>query len=422
MKTDAEVQGMEIFRIMGGVPLKGAVQIGPAKNAALPILAATLLTDEPVTVVDCPYIADVHNMLDILRTLGCEVEWRERSAVVRSASVTGWEMPGTLSKLIRSSIFMMGSILGRFRKAVVTYPGGCEIGQRPIDLHLKGLRALGVTIREEHGMVYCDGSRMQGGEVHLDFPSVGATENVMMAAVLIPGRTVIHNAAREPEIEDLQNMINAMGGRVSGAGTQVLCIEGVRKLSGVCYRPIPDRIVAGTMMCAAAVTGGEVLLTQTRPGDMIAVIDKMRQAGCAVDVSGDQIGISARRLKAFRLSTQPHPGFPTDMQAQMMSMACVARGTSVIVENVFESRFAHATQLRYMGADVLVDGRTAVVRGGKLTGARVTARDLRGGAALVLAGLAAQGITEVENVSLVDRGYCELDRMLACLGAKIQRL
>lgn len=414
---------MEMFRITGGNPIRGTAKIGSAKNALLPILAATLLTEEPVTLMGCTPLSDVDNMLKILKTLGCRVDMSDdTTARIDPGTAHGWEMPEHLSRSIRSSIFMMGPILGRFRKATVTYPGGCEIGLRPIDLHLKGLRALGVRIREAHGMIYCDGTHLQGGEVMLDFPSVGATENVMMAAALAHGRTVIRNAAREPEICDLQQFINTMGGKISGAGSSMIVIEGVNRLHGTRYRPLPDRIVAGTLLTAAAMTGGEITLEQARSCDLDAVLDKLTAAGCKIETDESRIWLKApEKLCSIDVFTQPFPGFPTDMQAQTMAMCCVAKGTSIIVENVFENRFAHAAQLICMGADITINHRSAVVRGAHLTGARVCAKDLRGGAALVLAGLAAEGITEVEGIHLIDRGYYSLDTMLSELGASIVR-
>ena len=411
-----------MFLVSGGRRLCGELEVGCAKNAVLPILAAAMLTDAPVTVEDCPDLVDARNMLSILETLGCRVEARGRDVVLDASRAENHEMPEKLSERLRSSIFLLGPLVARFGRARVSYPGGCEIGQRPIDLHLKGLRALGVQIRETHGMIECDGARLRGADVYLDFPSVGATENVMMAAVLARGRTTIHNAAREPEIRDLQNFINALGGKVRGGGTDCVTVEGVRSLGGARYRPLPDRIVAGTLLAAAAVTRGEVLLRRVCPGDLGAVLDKLRQAGCAVEAEEETIFLRARTLKPFEVSTQPFPGFPTDLQAQFMALACAAEGASVIVENVFENRFAHAAQLRRMGADIFLSGRLAVVRGGRLYGAEVQAGDLRGGAALALAALAAEGESRVENVELIDRGYERLEDMLAALGADIRRL
>jgi UDP-N-acetylglucosamine 1-carboxyvinyltransferase len=418
-----EVCHVDLIRLSGGRRLEGVAKAGCAKNAVLPILAACLLSGAPVTLVDFPMLTDTLNMLRILETLGCRCALDGKDAVVDASGADRYEMPEALSKQLRSSIFMMGPILGRFRRATVTYPGGCEIGLRPIDLHLQGLAALGVKIREAHGMIYLDGQQMRGGEVQLDFPSVGATENVMMAGVLAKGVTRIHNAAREPEIIDLQRFINAIGGRVSGAGGDTIVVEGVEALGGARYRPIPDRIVAATLLTAGAMTGGRVRVEDAAPGDIGAVLGKLRQAGCEIDTSGQGVLLTApSALRPIDVSTQPFPGFPTDMQAQIMALACICDGTSVIVENVFENRFSHASQFRRMGAEILIHNRTAVIRGGRLTGARVAARDLRGGAALILAGLAAEGVTEIEQVELIDRGYESIERSLALLGADIRRI
>lgn len=412
---------MEEFRIRGGCALRGGVRVGGAKNAVLPVLAACVMCREPIALNDVPYILDVENMLRILRRLGVRCARDGRRVEIDARDADCCEMPERLSKQLRSSIFMMGSILTRFDRATVTYPGGCEIGLRPIDLHLKGLEALGARITENHGMIYCDGRGMHSGDVHLDFPSVGATENVMMAAVMRRGVTRIFNAAREPEIADLARFINAMGGRVAGAGGNTIEIEGVSRLHGCEFTPMPDRIVAGTLMCASAATRGDVTLYNVRPDDMTDVLSKLRASGSELELKPDSVRITTPELRGFRAYTQPYPGFPTDMQAQMMALACVARGTSIIVENVFESRFAHASQLARMGADIWVRDRTAVVRGGRLESANVSARDLRGGAALVIAGLAASGETAVDNVGVIDRGYECFERMLGELGADMAR-
>ena len=416
---------MEGFRVLGGEKIEGQVRLQGAKNAVLPILAAALLPEGETVIRDCPDIRDVHAMAGILNQLGCRCDMEGDEVRIDSADLNRWEMPEGLSKQIRSSIFLLGPILGKLRRAAVTYPGGCEIGLRPIDLHLKGLRALGVKVQEDGGVIRCDGGEMHAGDVYFDYPSVGATENVMMAAALLPGVTTVHNAAREPEVEDLQGFLNAMGGNVRGAGTQVIQIEGVKKLRGVSYTPIPDRIVGGTLLCAAAVTGGEILLSNIRPADLMPVGDNLTEMCCRISREEEGLRLRApRRLKAFScLQTQPHPGFPTDMQAQMLAAACTAEGTSVIVENVFENRLSHVADLCRLGADIRVSSRTAVVSGvDKLHGAAVTARDLRGGAALVIAALCAQGETVVENVSLIDRGYAKLENTLAGLGAKIERI
>ena len=415
---------MESFLIHGGKRLEGTLRVDGAKNAALPILAASVLTEDTVHLHDVPDILDVRRMADILRMLGCETCWQGHDLTVSGASMSSSEMPDALSKQIRSSIFLLGPILSRFRRATVTYPGGCEIGLRPIDLHLSGLRALGVDVREEGGVIHCDGVNMHAGEVHLDYPSVGATENVIMASVCLPGTTTIHNAAREPEIVDLCRFLTAMGGNIHGAGSATIRVDGVKRLHGAEWSPMPDRIVAGTLLCAGAITGGCVELTNAPVDDMHAITAKLREMGCDIGEEGDSIRLEApRRLNAFPiLQTQPHPGFPTDMQAQMLALLSVAEGTGVIVENVFENRFTHAGDLNRMGARIICSGRTAIVRGVEsLTGAHVTARDLRGGAALTLAGLAAQGETVVEQAELIDRGYEHFERQLCRLGADVAR-
>lgn len=416
---------MRMLRVEGGRRLSGQARVARAKNAVLPILAAALLTDGKLSVEGAPHIDDVEHMLEILRTLGCTARREDGGVTLDASNLRDAALPDALAKTLRSSIFLMGPLLGRMRRAAVTYPGGCEIGLRPIDLHLQGLRALGVSIREEGGLILCDGRNMRGGSVHFDYPSVGATENMMLAAVLAPGTTTIHNAAREPEIADLARCVNAMGGRVRGAGTQTVVVEGVQRLHGARYRPIPDRIVAGTYLCAFAATGGEGVLTDVAPEEMTAVLEALREMGCTLTLGRDRIAIaSPRRLAPFRsLMTSPHPGFPTDMQAQMLALAARARGTSVLTENVFENRFNHVPDLCRMGADIIVAGRTAIVRGADaLHGARVTAHDLRGGAALVLAALSAEGESVIEDVGHIDRGYEPLEKELNALGAKIERI
>lgn len=415
---------MECFRIEGGQRLCGQLGVHAAKNAVLPIMAAAILTGETVMLEGCPDITDVKHMGEILQILGCRVTFAGQRVTLETDGLHNWEMPDRLSKQIRSSIFLLGPILSRFKKATVTYPGGCEIGLRPIDLHLQGLRALGAQICEEGGMIFCDGRQMRAGDVHFDYPSVGATENVMMAAAMLKGHSTIHNAAREPEIEDLQKFMNACGARVTGAGSHTVVVEGVQKLKGITYRPMADRIVAGTLLAGAAVTGGEIILDDAPCKEMVAITSKLKEMGCRVFDEEDRVALKApERLRAFsQLQTQPHPGFPTDMQVQMLALASVAKGTSVVVENVFENRFTHAGDLNRMGANILVNGRTAIVQGVEsLKGRRVTARDLRGGAALVLAGLRAEGVTWMDHASLVDRGYDHLEHMLSALGGRVNR-
>ena len=416
---------MSTLRIVGGKRLTGEWTVHSAKNAILPIMAASILTEEKTVLTDCPHLSDIGHMGDILKTLGCQVTREGRDIHIDPCGLCSWEMPDALSKKIRSSIFLMGPILARFGRAAVTFPGGCEIGLRPIDLHLSGLRQLGVRIREDGGDLQCDGRQMRAGNVHFDYPSVGATENVMMAAVLLPGRTVLHNVAREPEILDLQRFLCCMGAKVSGAGTHIIVVEGVKKLHGVSFQPMPDRIVAGTLLAAAAATGGSICLNNTPCSELCAVFAKLREMGCVVSEKENSAVLHApARLNAFQLlQTQPHPGFPTDMQVQMLALASMAKGTSVVVENVFENRFTHAGDLNRMGADIWVNGRTAVVKGVKrLCGARVSARDLRGGAALAIAALAAEGETLIDHAELIDRGYEQLEQMLSALGADACRI
>lgn len=422
--------------VVGGTPLSGTIRVSGAKNAALPILAASLLSERPVALYDCPRLRDVKNMLAILGALGVRWAWDEEKLLLDTSAANAYVMPQGLSKELRSSIFMLGPLLARFGHAVCTFPGGCEIGHRPIDLHLRGLTMLGVGIREEHGLILCDGHSMTGADIHLDYPSVGATENIMMAAVRAEGETVIQNAAREPEIEDLQTFLRKLGYGVWGAGSSTIRISGGRGCADhmseggpaerdcIAHRVIPDRIVAGTLLCAAAITGGEVTLCNAVPAHIASVMAKLRESGCSIRAEGDVIRIAAHaRPREIKLiETLPYPGFPTDMQAQFFALCTVADGTSMIVENVFENRFKHGAELLRMGASFTQKDRTIVIRGvERLMGTRVVARDLRGGAALTLAGLAAEGETIVENAELIDRGYERLDKMLASLGAVIRR-
>jgi UDP-N-acetylglucosamine 1-carboxyvinyltransferase len=404
--------------------LNGEIGIKGAKNAVLPLLAAALLVSGEVLLRDCPRLNDIDHMLEILAAIGCQVRWEGQNIAIDAGNAAEHRMPEELSKRMRSSIFMLGPALARFGKARFSYPGGCEIGLRPIDLHLSSLRAMGAQIIEERGHIYCSG-KLIGAKIHLDYPSVGATENIMMAAVGAQGDTVIYNAAREPEIEDLAAFLNACGAEIKGAGQSSIEIRGGTPLKACEYVPLRDRIVAGTLLVGAAMTGGEVFAKGARAKDMQAVLQKLSEMGCTIGM--EEGGVRVRGPKALkavrRVETNPHPSFPTDMQAQIMSALCVARGSSVVVENVFESRFGHAAELCRMGADIQIDGKIAVVRGVKrLYGAKVVSRDLRGGAALTLAGLRAVGETIVTEVELIDRGYERMEEMLRCLGAGIERI
>ena len=415
---------MEAFSIRGGKPLAGQCQIQGAKNAVLPLLAAGLLCDGGIRLDNCPRLKDIDNMLLILQALGCKARWDNSAIELDAGGASSYRMPRELSKQMRSSIFMLGPVLARFGQADFTYPGGCEIGLRPIDLHLSSLRAMGAEIREDHGLIHCKG-RLHGAQIHLDYPSVGATENILMAAVTAQGDTVVHNAAREPEVRDLARFLNACGARVRGAGGGTIHIGGGAQLHGCAYTPLNDRIVAGTILLAAPMTGGDIFAKGARAEDMQAVLSKLRQMGCLVsqEKGGVRVRAVGRPRAVRRVETNPHPSFPTDMQAQMMALLAKANGTSVVVENVFENRFAHAGELNRMGADIEISGRTAIVRGVEtLFGQRVASRDLRGGAALVLAGLGAQGETIVDHIAYIDRGYERLEAMFAGLGADMQRV
>lgn len=416
---------MEKIKIYGGQKLCGETKIYAAKNACLPIYAATILTSEKICLHGIPRFSDVAKMEEILKHIGCKISISGGDVEINTKNADNFFIPSILAKDIRSSVFMLGSLLSRFKKAKIAYPGGCDIGSRPIDLHLKGLMSLGVKVDERHGFIECDGSGMKSGVVHLDFPSVGATENLIMASVLTKGETTIVNAAKEPEIVDLTNFINAMGGKISGAGSGTIKIEGVTTLKGCDYSPIADRIVGGTILIAGAITGGNVEISGINPEHLYSLTSKLGENGCQVDVKNDRIKlvVGARRLKSVpTIETSPYPGFPTDLQAPMLALQTVCRGTSVITENLYETRFKHVAELRKMGANITVKDRCAVVHGVKnLSGAEVFAEDLRGGASLVLAGLVASGYTTVFGVQHIDRGYYKIEEMLSSLGANIKR-
>ncbi|REK54807.1 MAG: UDP-N-acetylglucosamine 1-carboxyvinyltransferase [Thermobacillus sp.] len=415
---------MDTLVIEGGRPLSGTIAIQGAKNAALPILAAGMLVEGTVIVDQVPNLLDIDVMLDILRSLGCRAEQIGQSVVLDTTSANSAHIPESLMGQMRSSIFLMGPLLARFGEVEVYQPGGCAIGERKIDLHLLGLRMLGAEIREDGNRIVCRASRLTGTDIHLDFPSVGATENLMMAAVLADGVTTITNAAREPEIEDLQNFLNSMGARVTGAGTGTIRIEGVKRLVPCRYRIIPDRIVTGTLMVAAAATRGQVTLTGANPSHLTSLIHVLRRAGVQVTVDDDiiKVGGVIRPKAVERIVTSPYPAFPTDLQAQIMVLLALADGVSVVKEMIFEGRFKHVDELVRMGADIRVDLNSAIIRGvPRLYGTTVEATDLRAGAALVIAGLAAQGKTVIEQVYHIDRGYERIEAMFASLGARIMR-
>ncbi len=415
---------MNCFIVEGGHTLKGKIEVRGAKNSMLPIMAAAILNSSKQEIVleNIPDIGDMHMKKTILQSLGLQVSYNDHMLNIGSPELSCFTIPAALMKEMRSSIIIMGPVLARLGRVKVTYPGGCSIGPRPIDLHLKGLEALGARIWEEKGYIVASTSGLRGTEIHLDYPSVGATENLMMAAVLASGNTVIYNAAREPEIVDLQNFLNAMGAKVRGAGTETLRIRGVDALGCCRYRIIPDRIVAGTYLMAGAITGGQVTVEGIIPSHLDAVVAKMQEAGVILKVDEENISVLGGRLRGVEtLRTLPYPGFPTDLQSPMMALLTVAAGRSKIVESVFEARFKHVEELKRMHARISVEGRTALLEGGSLRGAVVTATDLRAGAALVLAGLTAEGMTVVKEIKHIDRGYERLDLALNRLGAKIKR-
>lgn len=416
---------MDRMIIHGGVPLRGEVTVSGSKNAALPILMASILTEEPVLVRNVPRLRDVATALALLGGLGVRSRWLgEHDLELHAGALTSHEAPYDLVKTMRASFVVLGPLLARCGRARVSTPGGCAIGARPVNQHISGIRTLGARIQLRNGYVEARAERLTGSRLWLDNPSVGATENIMMAAVRARGHTQIENAAREPEVQDLARMLNAMGARVAGAGSHVIEIEGVERLHGADHRVVPDRIEAGSLMVAAAITGGDVEIHDAPSGDLEAVIAKLREIGVEIASHDGALGVSRRGpINPVELRTLPYPGFPTDLQAQMMAMLALGHGTSVITETIFENRFMHALELMRMGADILMKGSTAVIRGaGRLSGAPVMATDLRASMSLVLAGLAADNVTEVSRVYHLDRGYETLDLKLARLGARIERV
>ncbi|MGB5545017.1 MAG: UDP-N-acetylglucosamine 1-carboxyvinyltransferase [Polyangiales bacterium] len=417
---------MDSIRIVGGNRLVGSVPVSGAKNAALPIMAAALLADGEHVFRNVPNLRDVHTMTRLLERLGAQAEYKDGRVQVSLSGAIEPTAPYDLVKQMRASVLVLGPLVARCGRAVVSMPGGCAIGARPIDQHLKGLTAMGAEVELHHGYVEVNvpTGRLKGSDIHLDFPTHTGTENLMCAAVLAKGRTTLTNCAREPEVEELARVLNKMGGRIEGAGTSVISIEGVESLHPIDHAIIPDRIEAGTFMVAAAATDGDVLLRGVAFEPLEALIAKLREAGAGVEREGDGIRVvGSRPIRPTDVITQPHPGFPTDMQAQFMMLMCLAEGTSRITETVFENRFMHVSELNRMGAKIQVDGRTATVHGvRRLEGAEVMATDLRASASLVVAGLVAEGTTYVRRVYHLDRGYEHIEEKLAPLGAKIERV
>lgn len=413
---------MKRYVIEGGNKLEGSTYVSGSKNASLPIIASTLLNKGINRLYNVPNIHDTQMMLKILEKLGCKVKKENGKIIIDSRKITNHKIPDDLMSQMRSSVIIAGALLSRSKKVTFTYPGGCDIGSRPIDLHLKSFEKLGVNVKEEFGELICKADEIVGTDIHLDFPSVGATENIMLASVLAKGITKINNAAMEPEIIDLQNALNSMGAKISGAGTNNIIIKGVEKLKDLSYNIIPDRIEAGTLLCATAITGGNIKLKKVIPEHIETLTNKLEEMGCEIQINKNEIFLkSPKKLKAVDIKTLPYPGFPTDLQSIVGTVLTIAKGTSIIIENIFENRYKYLTELTKMGAKSTIEGRTAVIKGvRRLNNANVKATDLRGGAALVLAALNAKGKTYVENIEYILRGYENLDQKLKSLGANIK--
>jgi len=417
---------MDKLNIIGNGPLQGEISISGAKNAALPVLASTLLSPQPVTVQNVPHLRDITTTLELMGRFGTRIELNENMDLVAdNSSITELRAPYDLVKTMRASILVLGPLLARFGEAEVSLPGGCAIGSRPVNLHIQGLKAMGAEIEIEDGYIKARAGRLKGTRFFFDLVSVTGTENLMMAASLADGTTVLENAAREPEIIDLADCLTTMGAKIGGAGTDTITIEGVRQLHGGSHTIIPDRIETGTFMVAAAATGGKVRLRKTEPAYLDAMLDKLRESGAEISTGDDclELDMRGRRPKAINLTTAPYPAFPTDMQAQFVALNATAAGTATVKETIFENRFMHVQELQRMGADIELQGNTAIVRGvRKLHGAPVMATDLRASACLVIAGLAAEGDTLIDRIYHLDRGYECIEEKLAQLGARIQRV
>ena len=417
---------MEKIIIKGGCKLSGEINLSAAKNAVLPIIAASILSGDKCVIERAPMLEDVSVLCDVLKSLNADVEINKglEEISIDSRNIFNADANSELIRKMRASFLIMGPMLSRFGHFRVSLPGGCNIGSRPIDLHLKGFKALGADIYMDHGFVEAKADKLIGSEIYLDFPSVGATENIMMAAVLAEGETILENSAEEPEIKDLANYLISMGANIEGAGTDTIRIKGVKELKGTRYKPIFDRIEAETFMIAVAITNSHISINGAEEEYLRHVISKLTECGVNIDINEKSITIKGyNELKAIDIKTMPYPGFPTDMQAQMMALLCVTPGTSIVTETVFENRFMHATELKRMGANIKIDGRSAIIEGvPKITGSEVNATDLRAGAALVLAALAAEGVTEIGDIYHIDRGYVNIEKKLKGLGANIERV
>jgi UDP-N-acetylglucosamine 1-carboxyvinyltransferase len=415
---------MDRYVITGKQRLEGRVRTSGAKNASLPLMAASILAEGKTFLEGVPRLTDIINMAEVLMNLGCKIEFKNNELMLDTSSLAEWTVSEELMRKMRASNLILGPMVAKNGRVKISRPGGCAIGTRPMDQHIKGLKELGVIIREKHGYIEARAEKLRGGEVYLDVPSVGATENIMMAAVLAEGTSVIRNAAREPEIVDLQNLLNKMGAKVRGAGTHVLRIDGVRKLYSTEHTVIPDRIEAGTHMIAAVMTAGDILVENVIPEHISPIVAKLRQGGAEVVLRGDSVRVRHRgRFKALELKTLAYPGFPTDLQPQFLALLTTAEGTSIVTETIFENRFQHVAELIRMGAKIRIEGRTAIISGvPTLEGAFVEATDLRAGAALFLSALAAEEGTVLEKVDHIDRGYENLEDKYRALGAKLQRV
>jgi UDP-N-acetylglucosamine 1-carboxyvinyltransferase len=415
---------LDRYVITGKQRLEGSIKVSGAKNSSLPLLAASLLTEGTSTLLEIPELADITHMIEVLEHLGCKVGRQNGAMLINAGGLESCDVDEVLMRQMRASNLILGPLLARSGRVKLSRPGGCAIGSRPMDQHIKGLQQLGVQIKDKHGYIEAWADQLQGADVYLDVPSVGATENIMMTAVLAKGTTMIRNAAREPEIIDLQNFLNKMGAKVRGAGMDVLRIDGVDKLHPAEHTVIPDRIEAGTHMIAAVMTEGDVVIENVVPEHLEPIIAKLRQAGALVSFQDDSVRVQQRgKIQGVDLKTMPYPGFPTDMQPQFMAMLSCAEGTSIVTETIFENRFQHVDELRRMGAQITVEGRTAIIRGEEtLEGAFVESTDLRAGAALFLAALAAEEVTVLERVDYIDRGYESLEEKYRQLGAKLLRV
>lgn len=410
------------YIVEGGKPLSGEIKISGSKNASLPILAASLLNNGVIEFTNCPEIHDVKIMLNILQNLGCKVTYNNSKIVIDSRGLDSFEIPNELMHEMRSSVILVGVLLGRVGKCQFTYPGGCEIGARPINMHLDGFEQLGVNIVENNGTIICECSKLIGNEIVLDFPSVGATENIMLASVFADGVTRIKNVAREPEIKCLQDFLNSMGAEITGAGSNTITIKGVTKLHDSCFKVIPDRIEAGTYLLMAVATKGEILLRNVDSEHIESLVHKLKRANCKILTSSSTIYIKPPKiLKSVDMKTMPYPGFPTDMQSQYVTLMTIAKGTSIVVENIFENRYKYVNELLRMGANIKLEGKTAIIQGvNSLNSACVEAKDLRGGAALIEAALIADGTSEIYGVNYIERGYENIVDKLSNVGANIK--